>query len=600
VRLDDGTHVAAHSGELPNAYLPSKATSGFPTVCTTVCQSEESLKFLKSTLRLTEPDPVDDVIVNIMPLYEEGMVHEDLELYRHHLQAIESAHENRNTREKLIAVLRTKNWVASINNGGTKDWLRPNQCYMPTERLVQLFDGVPNIDFVDNSVGGLQGETIRNILITCGTSRYLDTVTQTETLSSEECFSLRQRFGDTGCSNNEKVDDHTLHGLDGILRRISELPSEEASARCHLLWEALGDVIQDKRQAVVKGRYSWFYYSQRSITFDAAFIRTLKKSAWVPAPDGRITTPDEVVFERIAPGWLPNPVLQSALTFRSSELEEFAKAAGFDIGILSILKKSGITNEAELKQRLGLTDEDETADDHELDDSASLNDELHDDNGVKGVDHNEKTVGSAGGKKKQEEGGGIGDVSGRFSRGGSRSGGIAASTGMGQSSSSTIKKAHAGRTEFFSYLKTQPVEVDDDEFADAETHDERMRVEKVAIEHIRKLEPDLQPTPRGNKGFDLLGTGKDGHQNRWIEVKAMVGTLANHPVGMSQAQFKTAQEKEHRYWLYIVEQALSDEPRILKIQDPAGNARTFTFDAGWSEIAIVSQVNVETGEVLDP
>lgn len=56
-------------------------------------------------------------------------------------------------------------------------------------------------------------------------------------------------------------------------------------------------------------------------------------------------------------------------------------------------------------------------------------------------------------------------------------------------------------------------------------------------------------------------------------------------------------EKGNRYWFYIVENATSDEPRILEIQDPAGNARTFTFDEGWREIAMVSQVNVETGEV---
>jgi hypothetical protein len=43
--------------------------------------------------------------------------------------------------------------------------------------------------------------------------------------------------------------------------------------------------------------------------------------------------------------------------------------------------------------------------------------------------------------------------------------------------------------------------------------------------------------------------------------------------------------------------ATAHEPKILKIQDPAGNARTFTFDEGWREIAIVSHVNVETGEV---
>ena len=37
--------------------------------------------------------------------------------------------------------------------------------------------------------------------------------------------------------------------------------------------------------------------------------------------------------------------------------------------------------------------------------------------------------------------------------------------------------------------------------------------------------------------------------------------------------------------------------RILKIQAIASNSRTLTFENGWSEIAIVSQVNVETGEV---
>jgi hypothetical protein len=43
--------------------------------------------------------------------------------------------------------------------------------------------------------------------------------------------------------------------------------------------------------------------------------------------------------------------------------------------------------------------------------------------------------------------------------------------------------------------------------------------------------------------------------------------------------------------------ATATELKILKIPDPAGIARTFTIDEGWIEIAIVSQVNFETGEV---
>lgn len=39
-------------------------------------------------------------------------------------------------------------------------------------------------------------------------------------------------------------------------------------------------------------------------------------------------------------------------------------------------------------------------------------------------------------------------------------------------------------------------------------------------------------------------------------------------------------------WLYIVEHATAPKQcRLLRIQDPAGDARTYTFDKGWTDIA---------------
>ncbi len=587
VRVEDGRHVSAYSGDQPNAFLPSKSASGFETVRASVCHTEEALGFLKDTLKLTEPDPVDDTIKNVMPLYGEDAEHVDLDLYRRHLKAIESAYENRNTREKLVSALRTAHWIPSTDNEGNKAWLTPYQCYLPTERLKHLFAGVPNVNFVDDSVSGLQGETMRNILIACGSERYLDTVPPKPGLTSDERFLLRQKWGDTGCSGGESEDDRTLHGLDGILVRIAELPFEEARSRCELLWNALADVVQDKREGVIKAKYTWSYYSTRAIDLDAGFIRTLKKTAWIPSPCGNLATPDEVVFEHVEPAWTPNAVLQSALKFRPSEVDVLAKAMGLEPGVLNFLKENGITSEAELKQRLGIvTDEaQDNTEPHDSEDAQPEN-ENHDnetgnggDSGASGTNTNGATQGTSGGG------------------GGARLGGSDRSS-SGGGSAGKEKSSHAGRTEFFSYLKTHPVEVEDDEFSDSETHEERLKVEAVAIDQILKFEPELRRTAAGNKGFDLYGADEDGQTNRWIEVKAMVGTLANHPVGMSKAQFETAQEKKTRFWLYIVENATSDEPRILKIQDPAGNARTFTFDQGWSEIALVTQVNVETGEVL--
>ncbi|MDE0566926.1 DUF3883 domain-containing protein, partial [Shewanella sp. K8] len=73
---------------------------------------------------------------------------------------------------------------------------------------------------------------------------------------------------------------------------------------------------------------------------------------------------------------------------------------------------------------------------------------------------------------------------------------------------------------------------------------------------------------------------------RWVEVKAMTGTLEDRPVGLSHTQFNYAREKGEAYWLYVVERATDPmHARVLRIQNPAAKAQTFTFDHGWREIA---------------
>lgn len=93
-------------------------------------------------------------------------------------------------------------------------------------------------------------------------------------------------------------------------------------------------------------------------------------------------------------------------------------------------------------------------------------------------------------------------------------------------------------------------------------------------------------TPEGNPSFDLFEADSDGKPIRWVEVKSMTGTLEDRPLGMSHTQFDYAREKGDAYWLYVVERATnSAQTLVLRIQNPAGQAKTFTFDHGWIEIA---------------
>ena len=68
---------------------------------------------------------------------------------------------------------------------------------------------------------------------------------------------------------------------------------------------------------------------------------------------------------------------------------------------------------------------------------------------------------------------------------------------------------------------------------------------------------------------------------------AMKGDLQDRPVDISHAQLDCAWKHGDAYWLYVVECAGGEDARIVRIQNPAGKAKTFTFDKGWLALAEV-------------
>ena len=133
---------------------------------------------------------------------------------------------------------------------------------------------------------------------------------------------------------------------------------------------------------------------------------------------------------------------------------------------------------------------------------------------------------------------------------------------------------------FVSYIAVSHDEGNESD-PDGATYEERMSLEDKAIELIIGDEPELRRTPANNPGFDLMQLDSDGRSVRWVEVKAMKGTLLDRPVGLSRTQFEWAQEHGRAYWLYVVERAGNPEKaRVIRIQDPAGKGQTFAFDHG--------------------
>ncbi len=605
IRLDDGTHVVTHENGAAKAFLPSTIKTGFPTIRRTVCATPEARSFLIS-LGITEPDPVDDVIWNLMPKYQENEVDVADDAYADDIERIGTAFstDSKTQREKLLAALRETSFVMVVDTGDGKGYVaKPGGIYIATDRLKQLFAGVPDILIVDNEYDCLRGEDIRDLLVSCGASRYLMPQATPSGLGHSEKAQIRREAGLERASWESQPEDFSLRGLTQLLEFLPTLESKEAADRVKVLWEALTD-LEGRGTAAFYGSYKWGYsHETKTARFDASFIRTLNQVAWVPNATGELVPPGLVVFDTL--GWKANPFLLTKIAFKPPIIDQLAKEAGIDPAALDLLRKLGITSVAELTTRLGITDQppadeaptneapsDTAPSDEEEDDVNSTSDDVYDDTKdlydpdmpdiPPGTPDPDGGDGATGGTGRGGQGGtGTGTSrggSGGHSGGGGKGGGI---SGGGQGRRTP---GSAGGRPFISYLGTHP----DDEEPDPDGFDQatRMRIEDQAITLIISLEPGLQRTPDGNPGFDLFETNSGGQQVRWVEVKSMTGSLENRPVGISRTQFDCARAKGDAYWLYVVEHATDPEKaRVLRIQNPVAHARTFTFDKGWSHIA---------------
>ena len=497
--------------------------------------------------------------------------------------------------------------------------------------------------------------SIRTLLEACGAGRSLVPVAAPPPqLDRRQLLKMRGNGGSTG---GEQFEDWTLRGLNELLAALPSLELDERGPRTALLWEALIEVQERRGAGAFSGTYKWRYHSLRSASFDAAFVEKLKSTEWVPGRKGELERPEFVLFGQL--GWKENAFLQSRIPFRPPIIETLAREAGIDPGVLDVLKKHGITSEAELLARLGVvqpsrslqlkdppgelpsrtdreaTEPKKTADLTGAGESSATStgsdpavsaepeaqastDPSHAREGDARSGGQPRSSSADRGSRPQEGGGHLaqfeshgpesqgtgGEGHGARSDGGSspdgatdrgsRPNGPDGDAGRSDFESNGVRSrgqgpADGGVRPFVSYLAAHP----DDHEPDAEGLDQetRMALEESAIALILKTEPHLQRTSTNNPGFDLYEGGPGDDPRRWIEVKAMRGELRDRPVGLSRAQFECALMRGEAYWLYVVEHAGEEgSSRILRIQDPAGKARTFTFDEGWIAVAEVADV----------
>ena len=579
IRLENGEHVQPNAGQ---AFLPGTVETDFPTVCVAVCNSKDARAFLKA-LGLTEPDPVDDIIRNVLPRYHENASEIADENYDADIRRIINAYrtDSRDRRNKLIESLRNTPFVLVLDTENQpRCYSQPSDLYLPTDRLKELFSGVESVKLADDGHAALRGENVRDLLEACGATRNLRSV-EFDSLSSfswEERAELRNKSGYGKTSGqNDRIRDWELCGLDELLAALPSLSVEERRKRVKALWEELVQ-LEGRGKAAFTARYTWTHYGSRSTELDSRFVRLLNEREWIPDAAGALQRPKLVLFDSL--GWRSNPFLISKICFKPPIVDQLAQQAGFEPAALDLLHKHGITSLADVASRLGLG---ESAGVEEGPDGPATASEAV---GAILGDVPDPTPPVTGprdagiGTGAPTDDGPAGGRTDRHGRGQHRARTERPERGGGRDTAGNVDTRP-----FISYVATHP----DDEERDPDdlVQTVRMELETRAIDFILSIEPNWRRTPIANPGFDLFQAGPDGRPTRWCEVKAMTGSLGDRPVGVSSKQFECAREHGISYWLYVVEYAGDKNARLVRIQDPAGKARTFTFDHGWLSVAQV-------------
>lgn len=569
IRLVDGTHIKARKHGRSQAFLPGSVETDFPTVRKSVCSTEAAISFLR-TLGLNEPDAVDDVVQNVLPKYHTDKLEIDDIEYDADIRRIVAAFatDSEGQRVKLRSALSKTSFVMAVDAGdASKHRSKPKELYLATNRLKQLFAGISGVLLVDDQHSCLRGEAVRDLLEDCGAVRYMRPI-EDRSLSWEEQRRLRIQTGQPQTSRrNDRITDWMLFGLKDLIESLKKLDIKKRRKKAMLLWDELAHLEERRGKGVFTGKYTWTYYGNYSAQCNAAFVRMLNSSEWIPDADGNLQRPRLTDFDSL--DWKQSPFLLSKIQFKDPLVDQLAKKAGIEPGVLDLLKRHEVTSVDELVARLGLEEKPSQEDEvggstkspvSPVQDPAQPSDAASTGRGVPAE--------PAGGGTRR-------GAAGREGRGKDRT------AGSEKVGTKRTPGSPGGRP-FISYLGTHHNQEDPD--PDALDQQARMALETWAIELILSREPNWQRTPAFNPGYDLF-EGEPEKPNRWCEVKAMTGGLTDRPVGLSRTQFECASEHGTDYWLYIVEHAGGENARIVRIQDPAGKARTFTFDHGWISVA---------------
>ena len=566
LRLEDGRHVCPPSDSEKNVFLPPKqGETKYTCVKKEVLKGdngENARKFLEK-LGIKEPDLVEDALERIKD-YKCQRKTPCITQYEKDLETILDVHnsEAKDEHEKEQYKDRKKEMYKAIENAfivlvdraGRKSFEKPDQVYLPTDDLKTLIGDREGTLFADKTKTIIK-EEMYDWMKHCGVHDHLRIK---EYRHDKECpddkafqdlfeimkkeYKYVKEFTYKQNKQEEKCREYTIPELEHIFCKIDTVEQEKKADLSKKLWDQMENVNSKYWTATI----SWFFcgktYTKKDLR--SKIKRQLNDTAWILDPDdGKLKKPSEISFPE---DWDKHPDSFENIEFMNPEVVEYLISKGVSEKTARALSKKLSTPEAvrefiaQMMEREAeeLEAKEKPAEEEPIETSANS-------------DSGDTPHTSDLSYPRPNRNGEPTQPSEHFT-GGAESTRRAELTRSAESTAFGGNKTSSGGSSAVMVIN----------LGDAlNTKTEDAAINFVLKEYLDLI--DANEDNPNNPGYDLHNKKK----NKFIEVKGVRGEFTW--VSMTITQFKCAMEKGDQYWLYVVEYAESDEPKLYKLHDLA-------------------------------
>lgn len=392
IRLLNGKHTEPFDiNGKPKVFLSSdKKKVTYDIVHPEVISTKPALEFIREKLGIKEPNYVDQIRQQIIPLYKADVKSKvKLEKHFEHMQFILDIYSkgSESVKSEIVEMISNNEififYVFDLKTT-TNYWGRASNCYIESDELKEYFRFTEKVYFLNDTVySTVSLDILHNLAIKCGAKCHPRILELSPVLSDEKKKKLRISFYNSDeitWHHGETIHDYTLFGLNDLFQQ-NEISIKDSL----LIWNVLLDFIQydSDKVKLFSGKYWWYRNYDRYAYFSSHILIKLRNSAWVYNKESKKFRPFEITVSDLADFYTIDSneaiILINKLIFKTEAEQEYLNQLPLDkrnelleaAELIRLSKETGLDYKSILQQKLN--DEKRLQYQEELDNAPDLN-----------------------------------------------------------------------------------------------------------------------------------------------------------------------------------------------------------------------------------